>query len=98
MIDDKEILKAIVNQFKWNIQVPDKLIMVSVEGGYVELTGTVEWDYQKSVAEKCIRGLTGVKSILNNIEIKGKSVQPSVLKNKIDEAIRKEQSHRQMAI
>lgn len=88
--DDKAIAKAIVEQFKWNVQVPDTLVKASVEEGWVELTGTVEWNYQKTAAEKCVRNLTGVKGITNNISIRAKKIEPQVVKQKIEEALKRE--------
>lgn len=88
--DDQDIAKAVVNQFKWNVQVPESLIKASVEDGWIELSGEVEWDYQRNAAESCIRGLTGVKGVTNNITIKTKKVQPELIKQKIEEALKRE--------
>src|SRR6516225_10627484 len=49
--DDQDIAKAIVDQFRWQLQVPDELVKASVENGSVQLTGEVEWDYQRNAAE-----------------------------------------------
>lgn len=86
---DEEIAKAIVNQFKWNAQVPEQLVKASVEDGWVDLSGEVEWDYQRTAAEKCARGLTGVIGVLNHITIKEKKVQPEIVKEKIEEALKR---------
>ncbi len=88
--DDRSLAKAILDQFKWNVQVPDQLVKASVEDGWVELTGEVEWDYQRKATEKCIRSLMGVKGVSNNITIKEKKVQPHVVKQKIEEALKRE--------
>ncbi len=88
--DDHDIAKAIIEQFKWNVQVPDQLVQASVEDGWVELTGEVEWGYQKTAAENCVQGLASVKGISNNISIKAKKVQPEVIKQKIEEALKRE--------
>ena len=85
--DDQDIAKAIIDQFRWHAQVPDGLVKASVENGWVELTGDVEWDYQRSAAENAIRGLTGVRGITNKIAIKAKVIQPSEIKEKIEEAL-----------
>jgi osmotically-inducible protein OsmY len=87
--DDHDIAKAVVSRFLWNVQVPDKLIRVSVEDGLVELRGQVEWDFQRTVAEECVRGITGVKGVLNTITIKEKRVQPEKIKQKIEEALKR---------
>lgn len=88
--DDQEIAKAVVNQLKWNVQVPDELIKASVENGWVELSGEVEWAYQRAAAEKCVRSLTGVTGVFNKITLKAKKIQPEVIKKKIEEALKRE--------
>lgn len=88
--DDEALALAIVDQFKWNVQVPDQLIKASVEGGWVDLVGEVEWDFQRIAAEKCVRALTGVKGVSNKISLKAKPIQPEVVKQKIEEALKRE--------
>ena len=86
--NDQDIAKAVIDQFRWHTQVPDDLVKASVENGWVELTGEVEWDYQRSAAENAVRGLTGVKTISNKITIRPKVVvQPSDIKVKIEGAL-----------
>jgi osmotically-inducible protein OsmY len=64
-------------------------VKTRVENGWVELTGEVDWDYQRSAAENAIRNLTGVKGITNRITIKAKVVQPFEIKSKIEEALKR---------
>jgi osmotically-inducible protein OsmY len=87
--DDQDIAKAILDEFRWHSQVPDDLVKACVENGWVELTGEVEWDYQRSAAENAIRGLTGVRGITNKLGIKAKGVQPFEIKEKIEEALKR---------
>ncbi len=87
--DDQELAKAVVNQFKWNVQVPDEMVKASVENGWVDLTGEVEWFYQKNATENCVRGLAGVKGVTNNIKIKAKTVSPDTVKEKIEAALKR---------
>ena len=88
--DDFEIAKAIINQFKWNVQVPDEMIKAKVEDGWVTLMGEVEWDFQRSAADHSIRGLTGIKHVTNNITIKSKDIQIKEVKQRIEEALKRE--------
>lgn len=88
--DDEDLARTIVNQFKWNIQVPDEAIKASVEEGWVELIGEVEWEYQRTASENCVRGLTGVKGVTNSIKIKPKKILPENIKQKIEEALKRE--------
>ena len=70
---DGDITNAIMKQFKWNVEIPRKSIIVKVKNGWVILQGEVEWAQQKLTAEKCIRDLIGIKGISNNISIKQKA-------------------------
>jgi osmotically-inducible protein OsmY len=67
---DEDIAGAIVSQFRWNVQIPDERIKVAVESGWVNLTGYVDWDFQRTAAEKTARKTIGVRGISNFIEIK----------------------------
>ena len=88
--NDEDIAKAIIQQFKWNFQVPKENIKTKVENGWVELSGEVEWDFQRIAAENCARGLTGVIGITNNIALKNKQIQPEIIKKRIEEALKRE--------
>ncbi|MDO8335510.1 MAG: BON domain-containing protein [Candidatus Saccharibacteria bacterium] len=88
--DDLDIAEAVLNSFLWNVEIPDKLIKVSVENGWVKLTGEVEWNYQRNAAEKLVRSLTGVKGVSNNIILKTREVQAGVVKQKIEDALKRE--------
>jgi osmotically-inducible protein OsmY len=85
---DAEISEAAVNSLRWDIQVPPDKVKVSVWDGWVTLEGTVDWQYQKEAAERCVRYLMGVKSLSNNIAIKPLAKGVDV-KSKIEEAFRR---------
>jgi osmotically-inducible protein OsmY len=68
--NDDEIAVAVVQRLDWNVSVPDETVKVTVEKGWVTLTGQVEWQYQKAAAEHDIRGMLGVVGISNNVTIK----------------------------
>jgi osmotically-inducible protein OsmY len=88
--DDKDIADAILSQFKWNFSVPNNKIKIEVEKGWVELKGEVEWGYQKTAAENCIKDLIGVKGVSNFISIKPKNISASDIKQKIEDALKSE--------
>ena len=79
---DTEIAHAVINALKWDTEVPDELIKVKVENGLVTLEGKVEFFYQKTAAERCVRFLNGVKGVSNFI-----SVKPSVTTLKVSQNI-----------
>ena len=52
---DDEIAERALRILHWDELVPDERIAVKVENGMVTLSGTVDWQYQKSEAEHDIR-------------------------------------------
>jgi osmotically-inducible protein OsmY len=79
---DTEIAHAAINALKWDTEVPDELIKPKVENGWVTLEGAVEFFYQKSAAERCVRFLNGVRGVINLM-----SVKPGATTTKISENI-----------
>jgi osmotically-inducible protein OsmY len=66
---DTDIARAAVNALDWNASVPRNQIKVLVDKGWITLQGTVEYHYQKDVAEGAVRHLKGVKGVSNLIAI-----------------------------
>ncbi len=67
---DAEIAGAAETALQWSVAVPSDRIHVSVEHGWLTLQGEVHSGYQRSNAESAVRGLIGLKGILNEIVIK----------------------------
>ena len=67
---DSEIAKTVLTALRWHSWVPEERIRVEVEDGWVTLGGEVDWRYQATSAEQCIRPLVGVRGLTNNIGIK----------------------------
>ncbi len=87
--DDEDIARAVLNQFKWSVQIPDKDIKICVENGCVTLAGEVSWAFQKNAAYRAIQDLMGVKSITNNITLKEKKIDIAKVKQNIEEALKR---------
>ena len=85
---DDEIAKRVINVLSWDSVIPSNAIQVTVRDGLVILTGKVNWYYQKSSAERDVRGLSGVRSVVNNIEIEPHA-RPEDVKKKIEAALRR---------
>lgn len=83
---DSEIAAAAESAFKWHALIPAERIRVKVEKGWVTLTGEVDWDYQRSEAEKVVRPLTGVVAVSNAITLK-RHVAPANITNRIRDAL-----------
>jgi len=67
---DTEIAQAAAAALRWNSLVPDDHVKAEVEDAWVTLTGEVDWPYQFSSAEQCIRPLTGVRGVTNLVTLK----------------------------
>jgi osmotically-inducible protein OsmY len=88
---DNEIAAEIINAFKWHWDIPNDRVQVKVENGWVTLTGSLEWNYQKEEAKKAVSVLIGVKGIINNImiislskdRINKKDIEDAIKRNKI---------------
>ena len=67
----------------------DDKVRIKVEHGHVQLSGEVEWQYQRTNAERAIRPLAGIKSINNEITLKAKAV-PVDLMARIEAALKRQ--------
>jgi osmotically-inducible protein OsmY len=65
---DPEIARDVVHSLKSHVGIPDEKIKTTVQNGWVTLEGTVDWPYQKILAESAVKSLGGVLGITNNIE------------------------------
>ena len=68
--DDAQIAKEVVGAFKFNRRIPNDKVHITVEHGWVTLSGDVEWNYQKEAAREAVKQLPGVKGVTNNLRIK----------------------------
>jgi osmotically-inducible protein OsmY len=83
---DADIAEAAVHALEWDTFVPPGKVQVTVSKGWVTLRGEVEWQYQKSDAERVVRRLAGVKGVTNLIMVKPQ-VTAADLKKKIQDAL-----------
>jgi osmotically-inducible protein OsmY len=85
---DDQIAKRATDMLDWDVLVPDDTVDVLVHDGWVTLSGTVNWYYEKTAAEDDVRKLSGVRGVTNKITIKP-HVDPSNVKGKIDAALKR---------
>lgn len=85
---DDQIAKRAVDSLKWSIVVPDQNLQVKVQRGWVTLTGTVDWNFEKTAAADAIRSLHGVLGISNMIEIRQRASSIDVKKH-IEESLKR---------
>jgi len=67
---DSEIASAAASALRWSVFMQPDRVKVEVEKGWVTLTGEVDWAYQSSTAEQCVRNLIGVRGLTNKISVK----------------------------
>ncbi|MEO8004308.1 MAG: BON domain-containing protein [Betaproteobacteria bacterium] len=85
---DQDIVEAALSAMKWATDVPADKVKVVVKKGWVTLEGTLDSQYQKDAAGRCVRYLMGVASVSNHIVIKP-SVNWTDVKTKIEDAFRR---------
>ena len=66
---DGEIAQRILDIFEWDVTIPHQNLTVKVEHGLVTLGGTVEWHFQRQAAEKAAGKISGVRVVINTVEI-----------------------------
>ena len=83
---DADIAAAAATAIRWNALIPGDKVHVKVERGWVGLSGDVDWDYQRSAAERVVQELLGVTGVSNLITIKPRA-SPIDVKHSIEQAL-----------
>lgn len=85
---DPEILNSAIQALRNNQRVPDANIRIQVKAGWVTLSGEVEWQFQRRLAESAISELPGVCGLTDQVMVKPKVV-PLGLRIRIEGALRR---------
>lgn len=86
---DADIAGSAVHALSWTEGLPADAIQVLVENGWLVLTGTVAWQYQREAAAESVRYLWGVVGVSNQIAIEPVAAA-SASKAGIEAAIRRQ--------
>jgi osmotically-inducible protein OsmY len=86
--NDADIASSVENALQWATYVPADSVKVMVEGGYVTLSGEVEWEYQRQAAAGAVRYLMGVTGVSDQVALKPK-VSLSIVKSDIEAALKR---------
>jgi osmotically-inducible protein OsmY len=78
---DTDIAEAALSALAWHVALPPNLL-VTVDHGFVTLSGIVAWPYQREAAEEAVRHLTGVISVRNEI-----AIEPPIAANEVERAL-----------
>lgn len=65
-LDDTQIAETVDHSLRSHVQVP-KNAQAVIEDGWITLSGSADWAYQREAAEESIRNLAGVKGVSNNM-------------------------------
>ena len=87
-VADDQIAARALAIIDWSVHLPKGAIQVKVAGGWVTLTGLVDWQYQMAGAETAVRKLSGVHGVTNLIEVRPR-VPPTAVKEKILDAFKR---------
>ncbi len=66
-----DLAVEVLNALHWDLAVPRHRVHARCEKGWVTLTGEVERDYQRSLAEVDARRVRGVVGVTNAITVVG---------------------------
>ena len=85
---DADIAASAKNILGWTSSLPADAVKVMIEGGWLTLSGEVEWQYQRQEAADSLRYLAGVTGVSNQITIKP-SASATVVKSDIEAALKR---------
>jgi osmotically-inducible protein OsmY len=87
---DTEIAHAVRLALEWDAFVPDERITSTVSMGIVTLEGPVDTWAQRADAERAVRGLSGVRGVINQLSVRTKQIDATRIKNDIEEALERQ--------
>jgi osmotically-inducible protein OsmY len=85
---DDQIAKRALDILAWDTTIPKDKIQVKVQDGWVTLSGDVDWNFQKTDAQRTVRRLSGVVGISNSINVKPR-VSVDDVKGRIEKALKR---------
>ena len=86
-VSDAVVAQAVADALKWDSAIPAGRIKATVRHGWVTLTGTTTWQFQRSAAERAAAIVHGVKGVANSIAIEPQ-VSIGDLQSRIEAALR----------
>ena len=86
--NDTDIALSAINTLDYASSMPKGAIHIAVEEGVVTMRGEVAWDFERQAAESMVRGLHGVRNVINLVSIKPK-VSLTAVKAEIEAALKR---------
>lgn len=94
---DTELAQLLQTSLQAQALVPASRISLKVEHGWVTLSGEVDWDYQRSNAERTVHQTLGVVGVSNRITLKPRTM-PTDVSNRIKDALARQAEREARAI
>ncbi|MEM9988876.1 MAG: BON domain-containing protein, partial [Pseudomonadota bacterium] len=85
-VSDEDIAERIAKLFDWHHAFRTDEIKAVVRDGFVTLSGTVDWNYQRNAARREVAGVRGVTGVSNQITLRPHASAKDV-KQKINAAL-----------
>jgi osmotically-inducible protein OsmY len=85
---DTDIATAALHTLKWDAAVPDDRVQVIVRDGWITLTGSLDWHFQKVAADRAVRNLIGAHGVTNSILV-SPSEKATGIKRCVESALRR---------
>jgi len=85
--NDTELVSAIREALRWDIEVPHEKIEIIVRNGRVTLKGTVDYWYERVAAVKAVERLSGIVAVSDQIAVKPQLVGDADVAAEIGDAI-----------
>lgn len=85
-VSDDELAERVLNVLQWDAMIPKSAVKVVVQKGWVHLSGTLTWQFEKKAAEAVVRNLKGVMGVTNAIVITP-TIEASEVEKKIADAL-----------
>jgi osmotically-inducible protein OsmY len=83
---DTDIARTAQNVIDWTSYLPTGAVRVQVEHGWITLSGTLDWEYQRQTAINAVRYLMGVNGVNDQIVVHPQ-VSAKVIRGDIEAAL-----------
>ena len=67
---DADLAKTALTLLALDVTIPKDSVTVTVDHGWLQLEGTVDWDFQKQNAERAVHSMPGVVDITNDVAVR----------------------------